>query len=119
MNSWVLIFLGGDVGDDLLIVGPFASEDAAIIAAISTGAPWNYQSCNVYGPAVPPPMGTLSPIPASVNSWLAVASGITPNGGVRPIGYGTFASKAAARTWASAQANPAGYSFGQVVASPS
>ena len=114
MNSWVIIFLGGTNGTNVVIKGSFADLASAEAAIVSTGSPWNYQPCQVWGPAVPPPMGTLSPIAVSVGAWLAIASGITPSGGVRPIGYGTFASEDCASSWAASQGNPAGYSFGQI-----
>ena len=97
MNSWVIVFLGGTNGTNVVIQGPFSSEADAEAAAISTGSPWNWQPCEVWGPAVPPPMGTLAPVDASANSWIAIASGITPAGGVKPIGYGTFSTQDAAQ----------------------
>lgn len=114
MNSWVLVFLGGTNGTNVVIMGSFNSEDEAFVAAVSTGSPWNWQPCNVYGPAIPPPMGTLSPQAVEGGAWLAIASAISPSGGVKPVGYGTFPSLEAAQAWADTQDNPAGYAYGQV-----
>lgn len=118
MANWVVLFIGGDLGVDVLVVGSFGSFDAAFTYIVSTGSPWNYQACPVYGPAIPPPMGHLAAIGVPVGSWIAIASAINPSGGVSPVGYGTFASKSAALAWASTQGNPAGYSFGNVTAAP-
>lgn len=112
MNSWVLVFLGGTNGTNVVIMGSYVSEDDAIIAAISTGSPWNWQPCQVWGPAVPPPMGTLSPQVVEGGAWVAIASMLGSGGNVQPVGYGTFASLVAAQAWAATQQNPAGYSYG-------
>lgn len=118
MNSWVMVYLPGDVGDDPLIVGSFATLDACVAAIVSTGAPWNYQACQVYGPAIPPPMGTLAPMTVAVGAWLAICSGISPSGGLRLYGYGTFADKLSAIAWGRTQTSPAAYSYGIVSATP-
>src|ERR1700735_4679877 len=105
MKSWLLVYLGGDVGSDLLIIGSYATEDAALAAQVTTGAPWNYQVCQAWGPAVPPPpSGTpqtpYAPITVASGAWLAVAPGTSPSGGLRFYAYGTFADKQAALAWA-------------------
>lgn len=114
MNPWVIVFLGGTNGTNVVIQGAYPTRDAAEAAIISTGTPWNWQPCQVWGPAIPPPMGTLAPVNCGDGSWLAIASAITPEGGAKPVAYGTFDSLAAAQAWANTQDNPAGYSYGQV-----
>ena len=119
MNSWVLVYLGGNVGSDLLIVGAYATEQAAQAALITSGSPWNYQVCQVWGPPTPPPpppsvQTPYSPAEVSPGAWLAIAPGTTPTGGLRFYGYGTFASKADATAWATSQDTPSAFSFGSV-----
>jgi hypothetical protein len=118
MNSWALIFLGGDVGEDVLILGKFSTQDAAIAYAVNSASPWNYQPCDVWGPATFPKSGIWAPMEITLAFWVAIASSITPNGNVKPIAYGMFATKADARAWASSQGNPAAYSFGQIISAP-
>jgi hypothetical protein len=119
MGPWVIIFLGGTNNTNVVIYGSYPDEATATAAAISTGAPWNYQVCECWGPAIPPPMGMLTPVTVPENAWLAIASAISQNGGVRPVGYyGTGWDENAAQAWAAKQNNPAGFSFGQVTKLP-
>ena len=114
MNSWVIIYLPGNVGTSTLVYGPFPSLEAAITGMVSTGAPWNYQPCQCYGPATPPPMTAIQPYPVVAGAWIGIAFGLSPGGNVVPYGYASFASKAEAEAWAGTQDSPAAYSFGQV-----
>ena len=119
MNSYVLIYLNGDVADDLLIYGAWPSFDAAMLYAISTCQPWNWQPCECYGYVVNGANSNLAPVTVAGGFFLAVASAITPYSNVRPIGYvGSFTDKSGARMWASTQQNPSAYSFGPVTAAP-
>lgn len=118
MNPCVLIFLGPQNAGNVTILGPFPNAASALAYAASTGSPWLWQVCTVYGPAIPPPMGTLSIISASEGSWLAIGSSISLDGTVVPIGFGTFSSDTAAAAWAVAVKQPGSYSFGQVMVPP-
>lgn len=117
MNSWIIVFLNGGVGVDLLALGSFPSLDEAMRAIISSGQPFNLQPAQVWGPGPTVPDGTADPQPVSVGAWIAVCSGVSPTGGVQLIGYGTFADKGSAQAWASKQQTPSAFSFGQVMAS--
>lgn len=117
MNPWVIVFLGGTNDTSVVIRGPFPTFDAARAAAVSTGQPFNWQPCQVWGPAVPPPMGTLAPINVPAGAWLAVTSAISQSGGVEPVAYyGTGWSQAAAQAWGQTQQNAGAYTYGQVPA---
>ena len=118
MNSWILIFLGGPVGGDLDLDGAYSSEAAAEAAIIATGAPYNYQACEVWGPPANVPGGSVSAQNVADGSWVAISSMITTNGNIKPVGYGTFASKSDALAWARLQNNPAGFNYGMVTATP-
>lgn len=112
MNSWVIIFLGGTNDTNVVIKGAWPTQEAAIQAAIQTGSPWNWQPCQVWGPYTNVPKGPISPEPVSNGAWMAIASMISPSGGVQPVGYGTFPDVFTAQAWANGQQNPAGYSYG-------
>lgn len=114
MNPFVICYLPGDVGEDVLILGSYPTIDAAWAAIVQTGVPFNYQVCEVWGQAVTPPMGTLTPGYAVDGGWLAVTVAVSVNGGQRLVGYGNFGSKADAVAWAKKQGSPAAFSFGQV-----
>lgn len=116
MNSWVMIYLNGGVGSDLLIAGPFASLQQAMVGIITTGQPFNLQPCQVWGPGPTVPNGIADPVIVSVGAWIAVCPGADEGGNIRLIGYGTFPSKADAEAWARQQDTPSAFSFGQVFA---
>lgn len=116
MNSWVIVNLGGTVGVDLLILGPYATFDEAIQGAIGTGQPWNWCPCQVWGPGPTVPGGVPAPQSVSPGAWLAVAPGSPAAPGLQLIGYGTFSNKDSAETWANGQKIPQAYQFGEVVA---
>jgi len=119
MNSWILVYLGGPVGEDLIIYNSFPTLDAAIAAQITTGTPWNYRPCQVWGPPVTPsPFGTpqdpYTPQTVADGAWIAITSGVTVYGLQSLFGYGTFASRDAAKAWSRSQTSPGNFSFGLV-----
>ena len=109
MNSWVLI--GQAVGSSLAIIGGFASAEAAFAYAVSTGNPGNYQICQVYGPAIAPPMGLLAPVAVTAGAWLAITGAFSPADNTMLVCYGPFGTEDEAEEWASTP-GLSGTSFG-------
>lgn len=114
MDTWVIIYLQGNVATNTLAYGPFASVTAAITGAASTGQPGSYMPCQVYGPATPPPMTAIAPFPVTAGAWIAIAAGLSEYGNLAFYGYGSFDSKAATEAWAETQDSPEIYSFAQI-----
>lgn len=114
MDTWVIIYLPGNVGITTLVYGPFASLADAITGMVSTGQPGSYMPCQIYGPATAPPMTGISPFPAASGAWIAITAGLSEFGNPALYGYGTFSTQAAAEAWAQTQDSPQDYSFGQV-----
>lgn len=115
MNSWVIIFLGGPVGSNIIIYGTYSSLAGAMAEIVTTGQPASYLPCEVWGPPVTEPTDQYTPQSVDVGNWIAVTPGLSENGGTRMIGYGPFSTLEAAQLWSQGPVTAGTFSFGQVL----